>query len=656
MKAALSEIVRISRKFGADPAYAIAGGGNSSWKDSDTLYVKASGAFLATIDLGGFVALDRRLLDSMSNRTYSLDPEIRERQVKSDLLRSRIYPELNQRPSVEASVHQVIPWSFVLHLHPTSINGLLCSARAEEMTKELFSDAVLFLPYITPGYVLYKAVEDALARFYKAHGNYPKVLFLQNHGVFAGADTATEIEEIYDRLNNKVLSGIPVSIPENPVAVDPELSGILPAIRALLSTVGRKILRVRNSELLQWFGTDPNRLASLAGPFTPDGIVYCNRRALVLHRTTDAESTIATFIDLLGQYRAEHEQDPRIILIPGTGVVAVGDNAKEAETALEVYEDVLRIAWYSQYFGGHRHMDQPDADFIVKWEVEAYRKSLLQAEAKGRACNRIAIVTGGAQGFGRGIVEGLLKEGACVILADINMEKAHETAAQLMNLSEGHRLTCIGVDVSQGMSVHSCMQQAVLAYGGVDLLVSNAGVLRAGGLDELEESEFDLLTKVNYKGFYLCARHFSIPMVLQHRYNHDLISDIVQINSKSGLQGSNKNFAYAGTKFGAIGLVQSFALELVSLGIKVNAICPGNYFEGPLWSDPDQGLFVQYLRAGKVPGAVDITDVKRYYESRVPMGRGCTPSDVMVAILYLMEQDYETGQALPVTGGQIMIH
>ena len=656
MKAALSEIERISRKFGADPAYAIAGGGNSSWKDSETLYVKASGAFLATIDSGGFVALDRRLLDSMSDRSYSPDPEMRELQVKSDLLRSRIHPELNQRPSVEASVHHVIPWSFVLHLHPTSINGLLCSARAEEMTKELFGDSVLFLPYITPGYVLYKAVGDALARFFNEHGHYPKVLFLQNHGVFAGADTAAEIEQIYERLDNKVRSCIAESIPENSIAADPELSGILPAIRALLSIGGRKILRVRNSELLQWFGADPDRLASLAGPFTPDGIVYCNRRALVLHRIADAESTIATFIDLLDVYRTEDGQDPRIILIPGSGIVAVGDNAKEAETALEVYEDVLRIAWYSQYFGGHRHMDPPDADFIVKWEVEAYRKSLLQGGAKGRACNRIAIVTGGAQGFGRGIVEGLLKEGVCVILADINMDKANEAVDQLMNLSEGHRLTCLGVDVSDGPSVHSCMQQAVLSYGGVDLLVSNAGVLRAGGLDELEEGDFDLLTKVNYKGFYLCARHFSIPMVLQHRYNQDFISDIVQINSKSGLQGSNKNFAYAGTKFGAIGLVQSFALELVPFGIKVNAICPGNYFEGPLWSDPGQGLFVQYLRAGKVPGAVDIADVRRYYENRVPMGRGCTPSDVVVAILYLMEQEYETGQALPVTGGQIMIH
>jgi sorbitol-6-phosphate 2-dehydrogenase len=131
--------------------------------------------------------------------------------------------------------------------------------------------------------------------------------------------------------------------------------------------------------------------------------------------------------------------------------------------------------------------------------------------------------------------------------------------------------------------------------------------------------------------------------------------DIVQVNSKSGLRGSNRNFAYAGGKFGGIGLTQSFARELVEDGIKVNAVCPGNFFEGPLWSDPEKGLFVQYLRTGKVPGAATIDDVRRFYESKVPMGRGCRPADVVRAILYLVEQEYETGQALPVTGGQVML-
>jgi sorbitol-6-phosphate 2-dehydrogenase len=198
--------------------------------------------------------------------------------------------------------------------------------------------------------------------------------------------------------------------------------------------------------------------------------------------------------------------------------------------------------------------------------------------------------------------------------------------------------------------------QVLRAFGGLDILISNAGVLKAGSVKTQAVKDFDLVTAVNYKGFFVCTQVFSPIMALQHLANPAYQSDIIQINSKSGLVGSNRNGAYAGSKFGSIGLVQSFALELVEDGIKVNAVCPGNFFDGPLWSDPNDGLFVQYLRAGKVPGAKTIQDVRRAYEAKIPMGRGCTTADVMKAIYYLIEQSYETGQALPVTGGQVMLH
>jgi NAD(P)-dependent dehydrogenase (short-subunit alcohol dehydrogenase family) len=203
----------------------------------------------------------------------------------------------------------------------------------------------------------------------------------------------------------------------------------------------------------------------------------------------------------------------------------------------------------------------------------------------------------------------------------------------------------------------------VKAFGGIDAFISNAGILRAGGLDEMDEESFDLVTRINYNAYFYGVKAVSRIMKLQqetggesHQGHAPCFCDIIQINSKSGLSGSKKNFAYAGGKFGGIGLTQSFALELAPYNIKVNSICPGNFFEGPLWSDPEKGLFVQYLNAGKVPGAKTVEDVRKHYESQVPLGRGCRVEDVLRAILYVMEQEYETGQAIPVTGGQIMLN
>ncbi|MFW6292014.1 MAG: SDR family oxidoreductase, partial [Spirochaetota bacterium] len=224
------------------------------------------------------------------------------------------------------------------------------------------------------------------------------------------------------------------------------------------------------------------------------------------------------------------------------------------------------------------------------------------------------------------------------------------------NAEHGPVTRAARVDVSDEDSVASMVEEVVRMAGGIDLFISNAGVLKAGSVKELSKDDFDFVTRVNYGGFFLCTKHVSPVMAAQNAAAPtDRYTDIVQINSKSGLTGSNRNGAYAGSKFGGVGLVQSFALELVADRIKVNAICPGNFFEGPLWSDPDRGLFVQYLRAGKVPGAETVADVKAHYEARVPIGRGCRGEDVARALLYLVEQRYETGQAVPVTGGQIML-
>lgn len=271
--------------------------------------------------------------------------------------------------------------------------------------------------------------------------------------------------------------------------------------------------------------------------------------------------------------------------------------------------------------------------------------------------NKVVLITGSAQGLGKEIAEHLVSYEAIVFIADINKEQAEKTALEIRKkYHKENNVHALPLNCTDETSVEKCVSQVVKKFGGIDVLISNAGIVISGDIESLSISDFMKVTEVNYYGYFLLVKHVSPYMKYHHYANSSYYGDIIQINSKSGLVGSLKNSAYAGSKFGGIGLTQSFALELVTHNIKVNAICPGNFYDGPLWSDPHKGLFKQYLEAGKIPTAHTIEDVRKAYEEKTPMKRGCTPQDVVKGILYLIDQKFETGQALPISGGQIMLH
>jgi len=671
----LEVIVKLSRFYGSDPSIVLAGGGNTSCKIGDRLYVKGSGTSLAAMTRDGFVKMDRSKLGELAGATLDEDPNTREAQYKELITNARCEPEKGQRPSVEVLLHHLVPGRYVVHSHATIAETLTCLTGGQAMAEKIFDDDVLWVPYVDPGFMLARTLKQALEAYRTRTGReLPKAILMANHGLIVTGDDPEAIRANTDEVLGKIAARLgddwqtksfgEVTRLGDTKAIVRQMG---PALRALLAEDPAgplKVVTFDDSDVaLGLVATQAGKPTACAGPLTPDQIVYCNSFPLWFEPKSgeDEDALIARLRDAIDRHVKETRFPPKIVLAQNVGLFAAGDDFKTADTAREVYLDAIKVMAGATRLGGSpgrvSYLTHRQRLFIEDWEVEAFRKKVAAAgtAAAGRLKGKVALVTGAAQGLGLEIARSLAAEGAHVVLTDINEQGATGAADDLCEVHGAGRAIGLTINVTDAAAIAECIDQVVRAYGGFDVFISNAGVLKAESVKTQAEKDFQFVTDVNYKGYFLCVQKAAPILATQHKANPAYTSDVIQINSKSGLAGSNRNAAYAGSKFGGIGLTQSFALELVDDGIKVNSICPGNFFDGPLWSDPKNGLFVQYLRTGKVPGAKTIGDVRRAYEAKVPMGRGCTTADVIRAICYLIEQQYETGQALPVTGGQVML-
>ncbi len=632
----LKTIVELSQSYGSDSRFVLAGGGNTSYKDDNFLYVKPSGVRLANICESDFVKMNRADIRKCFELKDFANREEREAIVKK-MMAFAVCPESTGRPSVEAPLHEILPTTYVVHLHPAMVNGMTCGKDGKAKCAELFPES-LWIDYIDPGFVLAKTVFDANNQYKEKYGKDASVIFLQNHGVFVGGNTEEEIRATYDKIMGTLTDyyaskgvSTEVSFGELDNATVQENA---PALRTMLG----------DGTPVAVTCLPPFEVAK--GPLTPDHIVYAKSFAFIADEICG---------DCVNAFKETRGYKPMVVAVPGKAVFCSGTAYCDAINVAALAKDGSLVQQLTEAFGGVNYMSDAARGFIENWEVESYRKKVAAGSGGGSLNGKIAVVTGGAQGFGFGIAEELVANGATVAIADLNEDGAQAAADKLNAGSAKIRSIALAVNIGNEESVQAMMEKLVTMCGGCDLFVANAGVLRAGSVKSLEKKDWDFVTDINYSGYFLCAKHAAIVMAKQNA-GGDNWTDIVQVNSKSGLTGSNRNGAYAGSKFGTIGLTQSFAMELVGDKIKVNSVCPGNFFDGPLWSDPDRGLFVQYLNSGKVPGAKTVEDVKKFYEAKIPMNRGCFPKDVAKAIMYAVGQKYETGQAIPVTGGQVMLN
>jgi rhamnose utilization protein RhaD (predicted bifunctional aldolase and dehydrogenase) len=392
----LSGLIDMSRKYGSDEDYVLEGGGNTSYKEGGVMAVKASGGALGTISEEGFVLMDTAKLRAMTKADYPASDDEREALAIKDMMAAREPDQGDKRPSVECILHALFAQSYVLHVHPALINGLTCSVNGADATEELFEDMgadLLWIPLTKPGFILSKACADAFEIHKEKHGAYPKILLLQNHGVFiAGDDTAgidRIMEELVRRIETKIkrrpdfTDSIRVAFFESLSAEDTDpMSGeaeaepaaaISEAAAALMHAYGEggpaRAFFLNNPDISR-FTASEEAVAPLMRPFTPDHIVYDKAYPLWIASGTDAAdiaSELHTFAEAKGF-------KPRVALAEGLGAFTIGATPREATAAAALLVDAVKVAVYSESFGGPLALPDDFTSFILNWEIESYRQ------------------------------------------------------------------------------------------------------------------------------------------------------------------------------------------------------------------------------------------------------------------------------------------
>jgi len=364
----LNELVEISRHYGKNPEYVLAGGGNTSYKNQKHLWIKASGTSLGAISLEGFVQMDRQRLQALSEKQFSNDPLKRESEIIKELYECVAIPS-DLRPSVETSLHNLLDFKFVVHTHPTLVNGLMCGQNSKIATKELFGDAVLFVEYCDPGFTLFKLVEKKISEYKNKFGKEPQIVFLENHGVFVSANSIEEIKALYATIFETLKTKIEFPLP-SPALLPCDLSDLT----KILAQKTKLIAMEFNSKLINEFVKNKESFNQANTAFSPDNIVYCKANYAY------SEASAEKLLNSVTAFEKKYSYLPKVIAIENLGLICLEESAISVKTVFDVYIDLLKISFYSRNFSGPRFLNSSQIEFIDNWEVENYRRKIAKKD------------------------------------------------------------------------------------------------------------------------------------------------------------------------------------------------------------------------------------------------------------------------------------
>jgi rhamnulose-1-phosphate aldolase/alcohol dehydrogenase len=662
---AVEECVRYSRKVGADTSLVLRGGGNTSVKVDEAdvlgrplrvLRVKGSGSDLASIRRSDFsgVRLDDVL--PLFDRGDMSDEEM-----VAYLARCLTDPA-SPRPSIETLLHAFIPAASVFHSHADALLALINTPDPHAACQAAFGDAVLRIPYRRPGFLLSKEVGAAVRSNPDARG-----LVLLNHGLVTWGDTPREAYERHLELVARAKEHVagrmqaPVFTAEDRYRLDDETrrrvaAAVAPTIRGALGGEKHVVARWTDApEVLDFVGSARAREASAAGAATPDHILTTKRMPLWVdvEDATDAEAIGRAFGEALERWRADYhayvgrwrtdepalEAAPRIVLVPGLGMWTIGRTPKAAVLARDIYLHTIGIMAGAEAMGGYRSLSEGDGFAAEYWPLELYKLTLAPRDRE--LAGRVALVTGAANGLGRAIARRLAEAGAQVVATDVDRAGIDTLAAEIVASEGAGAALAVALDVTSSEQVDAAVQAASLEYGGVDVIVSNAGIAHCAPIESLELADWERSLAVNATGHFLVTR-----AALRHFRRQGTGGSIVFVATKN-VTAPGKDFAaYSASKAAEAQLARVAAIEGGALGVRVNMVNPDAIFGGShLWD----GIREQRAQAY----GVEPDELETVYRGRTLLGVEVRAEDVAESVLFLAgdRSSRTTGTMLPVDGG-----
>ena len=657
----LDQLVYRSNLLGSDRSVANWGGGNTSAKldevdhagrPSRVLRVKGSGSDLATIERKGFPGLRLDDLVPLEQRDRMPDAEM-----VDYLLRSGVDPS-QARPSIETLLHAFIPASHVDHTHPDAIIALTAAPGGRRIAEEAFGDEAIWIDYIRPGFALSKLVAAAVREHPSA-----RFVLLAKHGLVTWGQTGAESYAATMEAIARASRAIEGATRRNPFGsrvrepLEPELRrslllAALPLLRGGVSRERSQILQVDSGpEVLEFLAGDDARRLSQIGAACPDHLVNTKVRPLWVDWDGATEASLETGIreGIVGYetwYRSYHEGHvdaesapfpldplgPRVTLIPGIGMITAGRDATRADVSAQLYHRAIEVLRLSAGISDFTSLTDAEAFAVEYWPLERYKLSL--APPPRELEGRVALVTGGASGIGRATAELLAAQGAHVAIADLDGERAEEVARALVERHGSRRAIAVRMNVGDEGHVQAGFDDAVLEWGGVDIVVSNAGIALAANLVDTTLEVWDRNFDVLGRGYFLVAREAVRRMAQQGAGG-----SLVFVASKNGLVAGKGAAAYSAAKAAEIHLARCVAEEVGVQGIRVNVVNPDAVIRGSgIWNSAWREERARNYGIGE-------DELEEHYRQRTTLKVNVLPEDIAEAILY-----FASGRSLKSTG------